>query len=70
MQSPHLIIIPSVPVWENEDNLVFDRKFYDGILFYTRKWDGQITCLMQTSSAGLPDFGIVSIKRSELPFHA
>ena len=68
MQSPHLIIIPSVPVWENEDNLVFDRKFYDGILFYTRKWDGQITCLMQTSSAGLPDFGIVSIKRSELPF--
>jgi colanic acid/amylovoran biosynthesis glycosyltransferase len=68
VQNPHLIIIPSVPVWKNEDNLVFDRKFYDGIALYTRKWDGKITCIMQTSSANLPDFGAVGIKRDDLPF--
>jgi glycosyltransferase involved in cell wall biosynthesis len=68
LQKPHLIIIPSVPVWSDGGTLCFDRKFYDGIIQYTQYWPGRITCVMATSRTGLPDFGVVQKRADELPF--
>jgi glycosyltransferase involved in cell wall biosynthesis len=64
----HLVICPSVPAWKINDALCFDRKFYDGMLLYTQKWPGKISCVISLSSARLPDFGIATINISELPF--
>jgi glycosyltransferase involved in cell wall biosynthesis len=64
----HLVICPSVPAWKTNDALCFDRKFYDGMLLYTQKWPGKISCVISLSSARLPDFGIATINISELPF--
>lgn len=68
MQEPHLAIIPSVPIWNESNSLVFDRKFYDGILLYLKLWPGAITCVMSKTNASLPAFGVVSKKPEELPF--
>ena len=68
MENPHLIITPSVPVWSEGNTLVFDRKFYDGILLYREKWAGKMSCIMSLSSEKLPDFGIVAVKPEQLPF--
>jgi len=68
LQNPHLVIIPSVPVWSNGSTLCFDRKFYDGIIQYTQYWPGWITCLMATSRTGKSDFGVVEKRADELPF--
>ena len=64
----HLVITPSVPAWKTNNALIFDRKFYDGMLLYTEKWPGKITCIITLSSAKLPEFGIATINDSELPF--
>lgn len=68
MQKPHLVIIPSVSVWKDGDSLIFDRKFYDGILLYVKMWPGDVSCIMSTEKAELPDFGLVNIQQSELLF--
>jgi colanic acid/amylovoran biosynthesis glycosyltransferase len=65
---PHLLIIPSVPVWLQGNTLIFDRKFYDGMALYAEKWPGKVSCLMSTSTALLPDFGIIKKTDKELPF--
>lgn len=67
-QNYHLIIIPSVPVWKNRDFLVFDRKFYDGIMQYIQKWPGKITCVFNVSSSSLSDFGFIQVAENDLPF--
>lgn len=63
-----LIVIPSVPVWIEGDKLVFDRKFYDGMLMYIHLWCGSIKCLLNVAREPLPAFGVVRISRSELSF--
>jgi glycosyltransferase involved in cell wall biosynthesis len=68
MKAPHLIITPSVPVWAIDNAFIFDRKFYDGMLLYTQKWSGSITCIMSLSSEQLPEFGVVTIESNQLPF--
>ena len=68
MQLPHLVITPSVPVWKTDNALIFDRKFYDGMLLYTQKWPGKISCIISLSSEKLPAFGVATINNSELPF--
>ncbi|HWR01748.1 MAG TPA: glycosyltransferase [Chlorobaculum sp.] len=68
LQEPHLFIIPSVPVWNHESSLCFDRKFYDGIIRYLQYWPGRITCIMATSRSERPDFGVVEKLPDELPF--
>jgi glycosyltransferase involved in cell wall biosynthesis len=68
MQKPHLVIIPSVPVWKYGDYLIFDRKFYDGVLLYVKMWPGDVSCIMSTAKSNQPDFGLVNKKQNELPF--
>jgi glycosyltransferase involved in cell wall biosynthesis len=68
MKAPHLIITPSVPVWAIDNSFIFDRKFYDGMLLYTQKWPGKISCIMSLSSEKLPEFGVVTIESDQLPF--
>lgn len=69
MQSrPRLTIIPSVPVWKEGEILCFDRKFYDGLLLYTRFWPGPVSCVMSAGRSGLPDFGVIEKRADELPF--
>ncbi|BAU44418.1 glycosyltransferase [Leptolyngbya sp. O-77] len=69
MNCPHLVVIPSVPVWQEEESLIFDRKFYDGMLQYVGMWPGEVSCILSATSTQLPSFGIVSRKWSEMPFH-
>lgn len=64
----HLIIIPSVTVWKDGDVLIFDRKFYDGIMQYAAEWPGKITCIIGISGSSLPAFGLVHVRDNELPF--
>ncbi|NTW11101.1 MAG: glycosyltransferase [Chlorobiaceae bacterium] len=63
-----LTIIPSVSLWKEGDVLVFDRKFYDGIIQYVEKWPGKITCVMRLGSSVPPAFGLVKKRVEELPF--
>ena len=65
---PCLLIAPSVPVWANERHLIFDRKFYDGIMLYLKYWGGPVTCVMRRSHASPPAFGLVEKNPDELPF--
>jgi glycosyltransferase involved in cell wall biosynthesis len=68
MKTQHLIITPSVPVWMIDNSFIFDRKFYDGMLLYTQKWSGKISCIMSLSSDKLPEFGVVTLENDQLPF--
>ena len=63
-----LVIIPSVPIWIEGDLIVFDRKFYDGMLLYVDEWPGVISCIMDNASGPLPPFGVVKKTFNQLPF--
>ena len=69
MKSPHLMIAPSVPVWIDKDILIFDRKFYDGLIFIIEHWPGIISCIFSIADSGYPEFGTVKKHRNELSFH-
>jgi hypothetical protein len=58
MLKPHLVITPSVPVWNDNDSLIFDRKFYDGIALYVQLWPGDVTCIITKTNSSLPAFGV------------
>lgn len=64
----NLTVIPSVPVWTIGSSLVFDRKFYDGLMAYVRAWPGRVRCLAWQSEGGEPGFGSVKGQPGELPF--
>jgi len=68
MSDQRLTIIPSVPVWWEQGTLVFDRKFYDGILMYVKAWPGAITCLCKRSSGASPAYDVVRKHPHELAF--
>lgn len=68
MSDNRLTIIPSVPVWLEQDTLVFDRKFYDGILMYVSAWSGSVTCLCQRAVSPVPGYDVVRKQPHELPF--
>jgi len=68
MKTPRLVIAPSVPVWKNGEFLIFDRKFYDGILLYAKMWQGDVVCIMHLAESDLPHFGLVHKRQDELPF--
>ena len=69
MQENYLLtIIPSVPYALIDGDLVFDRKFYDGIIKYMEYWPGNIRCVMRLSMSQLPDFDEVKIKVNDCPF--
>ena len=68
MKIPRLVIAPSVPVWKNGDLIIFDRKFYEGVLLYTKMWQGDVVCLMHSAESNLPHFGLVHKRPDELPF--
>jgi len=63
-----LTIIPSVPYWQENGTLVFDRKFYDGIMKYSEFWPGGIRCIMNLSLEALPDFGCIRTSSHDCPF--
>jgi glycosyltransferase involved in cell wall biosynthesis len=65
MKKPHLVIIPSVPVWENESGPVFERKFFDGVRMYADLWPGTITCILRRSVGSMPEFGAVAPSAGE-----
>jgi colanic acid/amylovoran biosynthesis glycosyltransferase len=68
LKEPHLLVIPSVPVWLQGNALSFDRKFYDGMALYAQKWPGNVSCLMAATTSPLPDFGVITKTDTELPF--
>jgi glycosyltransferase involved in cell wall biosynthesis len=56
-------------VWLEHGTLVFDRKFYDGILMYVSAWSGSVHCLCQRALSPVPGHDVVRKQRHELPFH-
>jgi glycosyltransferase involved in cell wall biosynthesis len=68
MTGHRLILIPSVPVWSAGDQLVFDRKFHDGLMQYVARWPGPVRCLAWRSASPLPGFGAVHARPQALPF--
>jgi len=68
MPEGRLTIIPSVPVWMNEEQIIFDRKFYDGLLMYVGAWSGPVSCVAYRTLTDFPFFGAISKTRKELPF--
>ena len=68
MRSFHLAITPSVPVWKSGNLLIFDLKFYNGMLLYVEKWPGDVSCIISLSTEPLPEFGVITISYIELPF--
>ena len=63
-----LTILPSVPIWKESNKLVFDRKFYDGVLKYCSLWPGNVRCVMREGNKEPPKFGLVTLQKEELPF--
>lgn len=63
-----LTLTPSVPVWSESKKLVFDRKFYDGLLKYCSLWPGAVRCVMRKGSQEPPKFGLIELSKEELPF--
>lgn len=63
-----LIIIPSCPVWRSGKSLIFDRKFYDGMLRYVEEWTGAVITIMRLSNSPFPEFGYIEIKENDIPF--
>lgn len=54
-----LLLCPSVGVWQVDNALFFDRKFYDGLLIYSKIWPGQLKLLMSIDKAEPPQFGLI-----------
>jgi glycosyltransferase involved in cell wall biosynthesis len=62
-----LTIIPSVPVWWVDGQVVFDRKFYDGLAYYIGAWNGRVRLLARRATTALPAFGAVHVDAAQLP---
>ena len=63
-----LCVVPTVPVWKNGDSLIFDQKFFDGIIQYSKYWDGPVSVLMRLCYGPPPDFGKVIVHPKNLTF--
>lgn len=61
-------LLPSVPVWVDGNNYIFDRKFFDGLKRYCDLWPGSINCIMRQAVDDTPDFGLVIIEKTKLAF--
>ncbi len=68
MINANLTILPTVHVWRDQDLLLFDRKFYDGVLMFLKNWEGNIHCVMRRSNAAPPEFGLIRKRNDEIPF--
>lgn len=68
MSYPQLTLIPSVPVWAEGDELVFDRKFYDGLMHYVSAWPGRVRCLAWSGTQAAAGFGTVRAAAGDTRF--
>ena len=68
MTKKNLTMTPSAPVWTDADTIIFDRKFYDGMLVFLDAWPGSIHCILRQSNGPFPDFGMIRKKANDLPF--
>lgn len=62
-----LLIIPSVPIWKVGDKFFFDRKFYDGIIFYCNNWNGSVQLILRIAESSPPEFGLVLFDADVFP---
>lgn len=63
-----LLLCPSVGVWQVDNALFFDRKFYDGLLIYSKMWPGQLKLLMNIDKAEPPQFGLIQYDADNASF--
>lgn len=63
-----LLVVPSVPVWRRGDELVFDQKFFEGMLSYAALWPGSLKCAISATDQPLPVFGTVARAPQDIPF--
>ena len=54
-----LLICPSVGIWQKDGEYYFDQKFYEGMKFYKKYWQGKIKLLIRIETNSAPDFGLV-----------
>lgn len=60
-----LLICPSIGIWKIEGDYYFDRKFYDGILAYCSRWQGEVRLAMREMKSQPPKFGLVRYVKNE-----
>ncbi len=58
-QSCTLMLYPDVGIWKIGNELYFDRKFYDGVLAYTKYWPGSFRLIIRLSTSDPSQFGLV-----------
>ncbi|MEY8197697.1 MAG: glycosyltransferase [Colwellia sp.] len=63
----NLLIIPSAPIWKVGDKFFFDRKFYDGIIFYCNTWNGGVQLILRLAECSPPEFGLVLFDEDIFP---
>ena len=61
----NLLIVPSVPLWDVNGELFFDRKFYDGIHSYCDNWGDTVYVVMRIVDSSPPEFGLVLYDASD-----
>ena len=67
-KSYKLVIIPCVNIWQINNEYFFDRKFYDGMIEYSKLWVGSIHCILEESHDYIPNFGLVKANEKYNPF--
>jgi len=67
MNQKSLFLCPSVPVWQMNGDVFFDRKFHDGILSYCSNWGGTVHLIMRVAENSPPDFGMVLFDVNTFP---
>lgn len=64
--STRLLVITSAPASSEGDSYVLDKKFVEGMRYYSASWMGRVACLAPTSGERLPFAARFS--STELPF--
>lgn len=61
-----LVVISSAPAASEGQNIFLDRKFYEGMSYYAKVWDGPVRALLFDTGERFPFGG--DFKKDELPF--
>ena len=59
VMTPVLLVAPSVTVWQINEQIYFDKKFYDGFAKYIEMWPGGVVLAIRVSFNNPSKFGLV-----------
>ena len=50
----NLLVISSAPIYYENNSPVMDIKFVEGMTYYSRNWNGKVTCMLRQRQADFP----------------